>query len=179
MDFSKVEIFIKYLIISIKTEIFRPSIESINKQGVDMYYIFYFLLFIFDLYFFKMSQSRTKKKLPEEEFKKGITVRFNEEERKKIEEKSAIYFGGNNSKFLRYCVYKEIKNVSPGLSIGIPKEDFYAMVREINKQGTNLNQLTKFYNSGIKKEGEIFFLLKSILEKNTQINDNLIKLLDK
>lgn len=125
-----------------------------------------------------MSQSRTKKKLPEEEFKKGITVRFNEEERKKIEEKSEIYFGGNNSKFVRFCVYKEIKNVSPGINIGIPKEDFYAMVREINKQGTNLNQLVKFYNSGIKKEGEIYFLLKTILETNTKINQNLINLLE-
>lgn len=125
-----------------------------------------------------MNQSRTKKKLPVEEFKKGITVRFNEEERKKIEEKSEIYFGGNNSKFVRFCVYKEIKNVSPGINAGIPKEDFYAMVREINKQGTNLNQLTKFYNSGIKKEGEIYFLLKSILETNTKINQNLINLLE-
>lgn len=125
-----------------------------------------------------MSQSRTKKKLPEEEFKKGITVRFNEEERKKIDEKSEIYFGGNNSKFVRFCVYKEIKNVSPGLNVGIPKEDFYAMVREINKQGTNLNQLVKFYNSGIKKEGEIYFLLKKILETNTNINQNLINLLE-
>lgn len=126
-----------------------------------------------------MSQSRTKKKLPEQEFKKGITVRFNEEERNKIEEKSKIYFGGNNSKFVRFCVYKEIKNVSPGIYIGISKEDFFAMVREINKQGTNLNQLTKFYNSGIKKEGEIFFLLKAILETNKQINQNLIEILEK
>lgn len=152
--------------------------ESIHKQGVEMYYIIYFYFFIFDLNIFKMSQSRTKKKLPEEEFKKGITVRFNEEERKKIEEKSEIYFGGNNSKFVRYCVYKEIKNVSPGISFGIPKEDFFAMVREINKQGTNLNQLVKFYNSGIKKEGEIYFLLKAILETNTKINQNLINLLE-
>lgn len=124
-----------------------------------------------------MEPKSRKKKLPEEEIRKIVPVKFNEKEKKILQEKALIYSGGNISKYIRSCSLKETSSSNRNNDTGISKEDFFAMVREINKQGTNLNQLVKFYNSGIKKEGDIYFLLKAILEANKSINEKLFILL--
>lgn len=124
-----------------------------------------------------MENKNRGRKLPEEEFRKPIKVRFNESEKKLLKEKAEVYSGGNISKYIRSVALAGSIKIERSESGGIPRNDFYVMIREINKQGTNLNQLTKFFNSGIHKTGEIFFLLQEIQKTNFEINRNLMKIL--
>ncbi|WP_454058947.1 plasmid mobilization protein [Elizabethkingia ursingii] len=118
-----------------------------------------------------------KPKLPDEELKKRLTVRFSDREKAILEEKAKVYSGGNVSKYIRSRTLEnhttDIKKSESSLS----KNDIFAMLREVNKQGTNLNQLTKFFNSGVHKTGELYMLLKDIKKTNSEISKSLINLL--
>lgn len=125
-----------------------------------------------------MEEKKNRKRLSEDEKKKGILIKFNQEEKRILKEKALIYCGGNMSRYIRNCSLKNSVDSKNYKNSGIGKEDFFSMVREINKQGSNLNQLVKFYNSGIKKEGDIYFLLKAILDTNNGIFEKLLLLLE-
>lgn len=122
-------------------------------------------------------EKNIKPKLPDNEYKKRITVRFSDKEKAILEAKAQVYSGGNISKYIRSRTLEnhtaDIKKYESSLS----KNDVFAMLREVNKQGTNLNQLTKFFNSGVQKTGELYMLLQDIQKTNSSISNSLLEIL--
>lgn len=117
-----------------------------------------------------------RRKLNENELKVRVTFRVLPAQRKEIEEKAKLYTGGNLSEYINSQLFYN-KNKVVIKENTADRKELYTMIREINKQGNNLNQLTRLGNQGRFIDDSLKPLLEKIIKTNNEINDNLIFML--
>lgn len=117
-----------------------------------------------------------RRKLNENELKVRVTFRVLPAQRKEIEEKAKLYTGGNLSEYINSQLFYN-KNKVVIKENTADRKELYTMIREINKQGNNLKQLTRLGNQGRFIDDSLKPLLEKIIKTNNEINDNLIFML--
>ncbi|QKX07735.1 plasmid mobilization relaxosome protein MobC (plasmid) [Aquimarina sp. TRL1] len=130
----------------------------------------------------KKKKKLGKPTLPEGEKKVKVSFRTHPDNKKKLQEKADLSFGGNLSLYINYMLSdrtnREIELSNQGEKID--RSVFYSIAMELNKIGANLNQLTRKANMGhfvndnleknllelTSKKEELFGLLINHLDKN-------------
>lgn len=117
-----------------------------------------------------------RKKLQEKDKKKVVTFRVHPKKKEQLDERAEIFNGGNLSEYINQQLFFASKNINLKQNT-IKRNELYVMIREINRQGNNLNQLTRLAHEGKFIDEELKLQLAKIQSTNEKINDSLIKML--
>ncbi|GAA4277532.1 MobC family plasmid mobilization relaxosome protein [Aquimarina mytili] len=118
--------------------------------------------------------------LPESEKKVSITFKTHPKNKAKYIEKADVLFGGNLSNYINYVLQnKNNSEISlPSKGENVDRAVFYALVRELNKIGANLNQLTRKANMGHFINDDLEKTLKELSQKKEELFAKLVDKLD-
>ncbi|MEM7485704.1 MAG: plasmid mobilization relaxosome protein MobC [Bacteroidota bacterium] len=113
-------------------------------------------------------------KVPEELKYKGVNFTASPTLIADINEKADLLFGGNKTK---YIVHMLTQNSGPQLEntySNIDKAELFKLIKEVNKIGTNVNQIARRTNLGFRKDEP----LKIALEETQNKIDEVIVLMN-
>lgn len=103
-----------------------------------------------------------------------ITVRLDGGLYRQLKEKSGAY-GMDISKYVRYIIEKDAEKTKPGLITAEERIYRKQIIYEINKIGTNINQIVKNVNSHFYVRSEkkkLFELMQDVYKKLEDISKN-------
>lgn len=124
----------------------------------------------------KEKRKAGRKKLQEKDKKKVVTFRIHPNKKEELDEKAQIFNGGNLSEYINQQLFFTSKNIHLKQN-SVKRNELYTMIREVNRQGNNLNQLTRLAHEGKFIDEELKLELAKILLTNEKINDSLIEML--
>lgn len=118
--------------------------------------------------------------LAPEERKVNVGFKTKPDKKREIEEKANTLFGGNMSKYINYKLFSDEKKITltPNSTTTSDRTEFYALVRELNKIGNNLNQLTRKAHMGHFINEELEKTLIELLTKKESIFSKLVEILN-
>ena len=100
----------------------------------------------------------------------GFYVKLSEADKKQLEKKAEQFYGGNRSHYLRAMLYnRPIDDLEM-------KKILTDLIREVNKIGVNINQITKDYNAFLitgEQVAHLEFYLKQILGEMEKVRKKL------
>lgn len=93
----------------------------------------------------------------------------------KIREQSELLFGGNRTKYIVHKISLTKHGQIKSQDSSIERIELYKLIKEINKIGTNLNQIARRTNMGFRKDDP----LKNALHRNEEKMDEAISLMNR
>jgi len=113
--------------------------------------------------------------MKEHEKRKTISFKAKPTLLKSIDSQSKLLFGGNRTKYITYCLNKKSnQNIKINSNSGdADRLYFYELIKEINKIGTNINQIAKRVNIGLNSDKAII----EGLDSNKKIMEDLMNIL--
>ena len=119
--------------------------------------------------------------LKDEEKKVQKTIRITPKTYQVLEEKAALYLHGNIGKYLSLVLEEAIlhQNIHSKPSSLVYKNDLYASIRELNKIGNNINQLTKLAHQDRILESDLRLKLEGLEKEIKELNLKIGALLSK
>lgn len=119
--------------------------------------------------------------LKDEEKKVQKTIRITPKTYQVLEEKAALYMDGNIGKYLSLVLEEAIlhQNIHSKPSSLVYKNDLYASIRELNKIGNNINQLTKLAHQDRILESDLRLKLEGLEKEIKELNLKIGALLSK
>ena len=119
----------------------------------------------------KTTEKKGKPTLPPGEKKVTITFRTHPKKKLYYQDKADLLFGGNLTRFIEYQLEDQQNNKISVQSSEekVDRSQFYALIRELNKIGNNLNQLTRKANMGHFINTSLEKNLAEMREKNQKL----------
>lgn len=91
-----------------------------------------------------------------------------------IDKHAKQLFGGSRTKYIVHKLSQNSSNLNTGSSQTVEKIELYKLIKEVNKIGTNINQIARRTNLGFRKDEP----LKNALSETENKIDELITLMN-
>ena len=114
-------------------------------------------------------------RIPDEKKHKGVTFTASPDLVNDIDKKANQLFGGNKTKYIVHKLTQKGGFSGKKNGIEVEKIELYKLIKEVNKIGSNINQIARRTNLGYRRDEP----LKKSLAINQEKLDELITLMNR